>query len=112
MPVHEMRFLRRYFDLVASGRKTVEVRVADAKRNAIAAGDTIRFRCAELRVDSEVTAVRRYRSFAELVDHESFAALDPTTGRNEQLANLRRIYPPEREALGVVAIGVRVLSTS
>lgn len=106
-----MRLLPRYFDLVADGRKTVEVRVADAKRDAVAAGDTVRFRCAELRVDNLVTGVRRYRSFAELLDHEPLAALDRNTARDEQLAKLRGIYPPEREALGVVAIGVRVLHT-
>jgi ASC-1-like (ASCH) protein len=104
-----MRLLRRYFDLVASGRKTVEVRVADARRAAIAAGDTVRFRCGEQWADTLVTGVRRYRSFAGLLAHEPLAALDPTAGRDEQLANLRRIYPPEREALGVMAIGVALL---
>jgi ASC-1-like (ASCH) protein len=104
-----MRLRWRYFDLVASGRKTVEVRLADAKRAAIAAGDTVRFRCGEQCADTLVTGVRRYRSFTELLAHEPLAALDPSAARDEQLANLRRIYPPQREALGVVAIGVRLL---
>lgn len=29
--------------------------------------------------------------------------------RDEQLANIRQIYPPEREALGVVAIGIELV---
>jgi ASC-1-like (ASCH) protein len=29
--------------------------------------------------------------------------------REEQLANIRQIYPPEREALGVVAIGIELV---
>ena len=103
-----MRLLPHYFDLVAAGRKTVEVRVADAERAAVAAGHTVRFRCAGAHVDALVTAVRRYRSFDDLLTHEPPAALDPTAPPGEQLANLRRIYPPEREALGVVAIAVRV----
>ena len=50
------------------------------------------------------------RAFAEPLDQEPpLAALEPSAPREDQLANLRRIYPPECEALGVVAIGARVL---
>jgi hypothetical protein len=39
-------------------------------------------------------------------DHEPVASVNPTATREDQLADIRQIYPPEREALGVVAIGI------
>jgi hypothetical protein len=44
-----------------------------------------------------------------MFDHESVASVNPLATRDEQLANIRQIYPPEREALGVVAIGIELL---
>ena len=44
-----------------------------------------------------------------MFDHEPVASVNPTATRDEQLANIRQIYPPEREALGVVAIGIELL---
>lgn len=41
-----------------------------------------------------------------MLDHEPVASINPEASRDEQLANLRLIYPPEREALGVLAIGI------
>jgi ASC-1-like (ASCH) protein len=40
-----MRLYRRYFDLAASGRKTIEVRVQYPKLRSLTAGDHIRFIC-------------------------------------------------------------------
>jgi ASC-1-like (ASCH) protein len=56
-----------------------------------------------------VTRVNRYASFEEMFDHEQVASVNPTTTRAEQLADVRRIYPTEREAAGVVAIGIELV---
>jgi ASC-1-like (ASCH) protein len=40
-----MNLYRRYFDLVAAGRKTIEVRVQSPILRKLAAGDHIRFVC-------------------------------------------------------------------
>lgn len=32
--------------------------------------------------------------------------MDPTSPREQQLANIRRIYGPEKQALGVLAIEI------
>ncbi len=42
--VHELNLYRRYFDLVATGQKTIEVRVKYPHLEDLAAGDVIRFR--------------------------------------------------------------------
>ncbi|MGH3478391.1 MAG: ASCH domain-containing protein, partial [Nocardioidaceae bacterium] len=96
---HEMGIYKRYFDLIASGRKTTEIRVNDSSRKKIKKGSLIRFRCQGDEVLTRVTRVARYTSFDEMFDHESVASVNPLATPEEQLANIRQIYPPEREAL-------------
>lgn len=108
LTVRTMRLYRQYFELVASGRKTIEVRVRYPQHADLAAGDLIRFTCDD---DSVMTAVRRvamYGSFDEMIDAESPAAVDPDVSREQQLANIRAIYGPEKEVLGVLAIDLRL----
>ena len=65
------------FRAVASGRKTLELRLYDDKRQLIKAGDTLRFTCvgrAE-QVCAEVVAVHYFPTFKAL-----YAALIPTMG--------------------------------
>lgn len=106
-----MGIYKRYFDLIAAGVKTTEIRVNDSSRQKIAEGSLIRFRCRDEEVLTRVTRVNRYPSFDDMFDHESVTSVNPTATREEQLANIRQIYPPEREALGVVAIGIELVLT-
>ncbi|WP_211353557.1 ASCH domain-containing protein [Kutzneria buriramensis] len=106
---HEMGIYKRYFDLIATGRKTTEIRVNDSSRRNIKVGNLIRFRCQGDEVLTRVTKVARYDSFEEMFDHEPVASVNPLATREDQLANIRQIYPPEREALGVVAIGIELV---
>jgi ASC-1-like (ASCH) protein len=41
-----------------------------------------------------------------MFDHETVSTVNPTATRTEQLADVRLIYPAEKEALGVIAIHV------
>jgi ASC-1-like (ASCH) protein len=107
--VLEMGIYKRYFDLIATGRKTTEIRVNDSSRKKIKEGSLIRFRCQNDEVLTRVTKVARYTSFEEMFDHVPVASVNPQATREEQLANIRQIYPPEREALGVVAIGIELI---
>ncbi|MBP2330736.1 ASC-1-like (ASCH) protein [Kibdelosporangium banguiense] len=106
---HEMGIYKRYFDLIAAGRKTTEIRVNDSSRRKIKEGSLIRFRCQGDEVLTRVTRVTRYDTFDEMFDHEEVASVNPLATRDEQLANIRQIYPPEREALGVVALGIELV---
>jgi ASC-1-like (ASCH) protein len=109
--VHELNLYRRYFDLVAAGSKTIEVRVRYPHLADMAAGDTIRFRIkgtAET-CDVRVLRVTEYPDFEALLDGEGPANVNPAAGREEQLANIRAIYPPEKEALGALAIEIELL---
>jgi ASC-1-like (ASCH) protein len=103
-----MGIYKRYFDLIAAGLKTTEIRVNDSSRNKIKTGALIRFRCQGDEILTRVTRVARYPTFEDMLNHEDLASVNPVATREEQLANIRQIYPPEREALGVLAIGIEL----
>jgi ASC-1-like (ASCH) protein len=102
----QMTLYRHYFDLVAADRKTIEVRVQYPKLRTLAAGDHIRFVCDQDECLTRVVRVARYDSFEAMLDTEGPANVNPDSPREEQLASIRRIYGPEKEALGVLAIGI------
>ncbi|MFC9085985.1 ASCH domain-containing protein [Nocardiopsis dassonvillei] len=109
---HEMGIYKRYFDLIKAGTKTTEIRVNDNSRKRLKVGDLLRFRCRDEEVLTRITRLDRYTDFDEMFDHEPVSAVNPTASRADQLRNIREIYPPEREALGVVAIGIELVDPS
>lgn len=111
MTTHELTIRKPYLDLVASGVKTVEVRVGYPKIRGIRAGDELVLVCGGERLATRVTRVSVYASFEEMLGHEDPVAIGGELGRDreELLAVIRGIYPPAKERLGVHAIGVRPL---
>ncbi|MEV2215834.1 ASCH domain-containing protein [Streptomyces sp. NPDC050997] len=107
--VRELNLYRQYFDLVAAGTKTIEVRVKYPHLADLAAGNIIRFRIKGTDETCEVTVKRitEYANFEALLDGEGPANINPTATREQQLANIRTIYPPEKEALGALAIEIQ-----
>ena len=94
--------------MILDGRKTIEVRVAYPRFAAMAAGDTIRFNGEH---EYGVARVARYPDFNALVTSEEPRRMYPTDPDNV-LTVLREIYPPEKEALGVLAIHLRPGTTA
>ncbi|MFP3990859.1 ASCH domain-containing protein [Streptomyces sp. E11-3] len=107
----ELNLYRKYFDLVAAGTKTIEVRVKYPHLEDLAAGDTIRFRIkgTDETCDVRVLRVTAYETFEALLDGEGPANVNPSASHDEQLANIRSIYGPEKEALGALAIEIKLL---
>ncbi|MET8299314.1 ASCH domain-containing protein [Streptomyces sp. NPDC005180] len=96
----------RYYAQVESGRKTIEVRVHTPRMTDVAVGDVLVFHGEESGRELDVRAKRitPYTSFAELLAAEDISRIAPDAARVEQLINLRRLYPPEKESLGMLAI--------
>ncbi|MET8544536.1 ASCH domain-containing protein [Kitasatospora sp. NPDC004799] len=107
MPVH-----RQYFDLIASGEKTVEVRVAYESMKRIEPGDLVNFTCRESSCLTRVTRIGRYRTFEEMFGTERVEAVNPRATEAEQLEAIRAIYPPHKEALGVLTFEVERMAPS
>ncbi|MFH8446601.1 ASCH domain-containing protein [Streptomyces sp. NPDC018026] len=107
--VRELNLYRQYFELVAAGSKTIEVRVKYPHLADLDIGDTIRFRIknTDETCDVEVLRVTEYPDFEALLDGEGASNVNPTTTREQQLANIRTIYGPEKEALGALAIQMK-----
>ncbi|WP_037646940.1 ASCH domain-containing protein [Streptomyces hygroscopicus] len=102
-----------YYDLIASGDKTIEVRVGYPKIRKITTGDTLRITCGDDTLITRVTAVRQYESFPAMLDAEDPGAIGgPDLGHDELMAAIRDIYPREKEALGVFALHLALVETS
>jgi ASC-1-like (ASCH) protein len=102
-----MPIYKRYFDLIASGRKTIEVRVAYSANRRLTADQLLRFTCRGEQCLTRITRIASYSSFEDMFDHENVSAVNPTATRAEQLASIRLIYPADKEALGVIAIEIQ-----
>ncbi|MFI1712670.1 ASCH domain-containing protein [Streptomyces litmocidini] len=107
--VRELNLYRQYFELLAAGTKTIEVRVKHPHLADLTAGDTIRFRIKDTDEACDVQALRftEYPDLEALLDGEDPTNIDPTAARHRQLANIRAIYPPEKEALGALAVEIQ-----
>jgi HAD superfamily hydrolase (TIGR01549 family) len=90
-----------YLSQILDGRKTVEVRVGYDNILRLKPGDRLKLN------DQYLVTVRRvglYADFEELLAHEDPVAIAPDQSSDELLGSLRRIYSPEKEALGTVAL--------
>ena len=92
-----------YLSLILSGRKTVEVRVAYENILRLEPGAWLKLNDRHL---VRVARVARYADFEELLDREDAAAIAPELAPRTLLAALRKLYPPEKEALGAVALEI------
>jgi ASC-1-like (ASCH) protein len=107
----DMNLKKPSLELVAAGTKTVEVRVAHESTKKIRPGMEILFHSGDEECLTRVVDVRTYGSFEGLLDHEDPRAIGGELGesRDDLLWAIRDIYPPEKEALGVLAIEIAVI---
>jgi ASC-1-like (ASCH) protein len=106
----ELNIRAEYLKLITDGVKTVEVRVGYPRMRAIHPGQDLTFVSGDQRVPSRVKRVTEYGSFEDMLSHEDMRAIGGELGesREELLAAIRNIYPPEKERLGVLAIEIEL----
>jgi ASC-1-like (ASCH) protein len=85
----------QYLQQILAGLKTVEVRVAYPNIARLKAGDHLL-----------LNGRYRYRICRVAVYADFGALVAPSLPPQQLLAALREIYPPEREALGAVALAI------
>lgn len=106
---HYMNLHTQPFDMIASGAKTIELRLNDEKRQKIEVGDTIVFSCSERKLWVKVTALHQFPSFEELY---RALPLGQCGYLPEELAtaspkDMEAYYSPEQQAkYGVLGIGI------
>lgn len=110
-PKRELNIRMPYLRLIEDGTKTVEVRVGYPRMRTIQAGQELTFVSGERRVRTLVKRVTEYPSFGAMLDSEDAHSIGGDLGesREQLLAVIRGIYPPEKERLGVLAIEVEVI---
>lgn len=103
-----MRVKRQYFNAIMAGTKPLEVRIGYDSIKKIQRGDHIRLECERLAGTVQVTDVRVYKTFAEMLAKENAGHVvpdDPVGALNV----LQRIYPREKEQLGVYVLELKVV---
>ena len=92
-----------YLDQILTRRKTVEVRVGYPNILRLKPGD-------RLSLNDEYPAtllgIRVYAGFDQLLAHEDPAAIAPDLSPDQLPDALRQIYPPDKEAMGAVALEI------
>ena len=92
-----------YLQLILDGRKTIEVRVGYGNITRLRPGDRLLLNDLYSFI---IKRVGRYADFEELLAHEDAAAIAPDMRPERLLDALRAIYPPEKEALGAMALEI------
>lgn len=100
---------QEYLEQILAGLKDIEVRVAYENLKRLQAGDILLLNGQHPYAIVRITA---YPDFEALLRSEDASRIAPDLPAGELLPALRRLYPPEKEALGVLAIEIRPVSTS
>ncbi|NJF25125.1 ASCH domain-containing protein [Thermococcus sp. Bubb.Bath] len=105
MATWKMGLQEEYLKAITEGRKRIEGRLYDEKRQKIKPGDTIIF---ENRLMCVVKDIRVYSSFREMLESEGIENVLPGVGDIEEgIRVYRKFYSEEKEKkYGVAAIEV------
>lgn len=103
---HVWRIKKEYFHQLKNGEKTLEIRVGYPQIKKVQAGDTITFENYGPNL-FKVLDRRQYTSFEQLLDEEGLNRILPDMTRSGALRTLRKIYPADKEALGIYAFELR-----
>jgi ASC-1-like (ASCH) protein len=108
----QIKIMRKYFDSVANGSKTVEGRISSGPYKDIRAGQTVEFICDDSRILCSVKASIFYGSFKEMLEKEGvMRCLPETTTVEEGLAIYHSFegYEKRSKDYGVRAIRIERL---
>lgn len=98
-----------YLRQILEGRKTIEVRVAYSNLARLEPGDRLLLNDQHLYL---IDRIERYNTFEALLEKEDPAAIAPGMPPEALLPAMRQLYPPEKEALGILALHICPESTA
>ena len=112
--VHFMKLNDTPFNTMLRGEKTIELRLFDEKRRAVAIGDEIIFTRVggEEQIRAKVVALHRFPSFAELYASLPLECLGYSReeAKTASHTDMEKYYPAERQReLGVIGIELELL---
>lgn len=113
--VHNMKLKELPFEKIASGRKTVELRLYDEKRRMLNIGDKIIFTCIEdpdMKIAVVVKSLHRYATFEELFKEIPLEKCgnDVKETPESAAADMKKYYTDEQvERYSVLGIGIDIV---
>lgn len=113
--VYDMKLSSSPFEAMASGEKTIEIRLFDKKRRKLEIGDRIIFSMLDdpnRRIAVRITALFRFATFLELFSEISPERCGSAKGTSaaEAAAGMRKYYSSENEKrYGVLGIKVELI---
>jgi ASC-1-like (ASCH) protein len=113
---HSMKLLESPYERIASGKKIIEIRLFDKKRQKLNVGDIIEFsKLPDLKdkVKVEIVALLRYKSFEDLVNDfgMEYYGYPKDHSVNDFVNSIYTIYSKEKEQqFGVLGIKIRLLN--
>lgn len=113
MTIHQMKLNKKPFNMIKSGKKTVELRLYDEKRRKIVSGDKIIFKSLDTGETITVTVLNLhiYDSFAELYKHFNKISMGYEEDEIANPNDMNEYYTPEnQEKFGVVGIEISLNS--
>ena len=100
-----MRVKRRFFDLIRSGNKPLEVRVGYDSIKRIKKDERIQMMTHDESFIVRVVDKREYLTFAEMLKKERYDHIAPDCASAEEVMRiLQGIYPRDKERLGVIVL--------
>jgi ASC-1-like (ASCH) protein len=110
-----MKLFQSPFEKIKSGRKTIEIRLFDEKRQALNLGDIIEFSKLpeqEEKIRTKVTALLRYPSFRKLLNDFGieYYGYPKDYNHNNFIRECHKIYTPEQEQqYGILGIKIQLI---
>ena len=109
---HKMKLTPSAFNAIASGRKTVEMRLCDEKRAKVKVGDIIEFENTDTRemVKCTVTNLSRFSDFFELYSRYDKTAIGYNENEIASAKDMYAYYSPEQiKKYGALAIQIKLI---
>ena len=113
--IHNMKLKPEPFSMIETGKKTIELRLNDEKRQKIKVGDKIIFTLSNSeneKLNCVVTALHRFSSFRELYEKLDLLKCGYTKADIDRAdyRDMNKYYSPEKQELyGVIGIEVRLI---
>jgi ASC-1-like (ASCH) protein len=88
----EIYVKQEFLEMIKSGRKTLELRVAFSNFKSICIGDKITFKSRSDEVSVRVTAIRSYKRLGDVMKSEDISKLAPGVPQNQIRHLVNRIF--------------------
>jgi len=96
-----------YFKMIASGKKTIEIRVGYYFIKNVKVGDILKFRSRNQTCEMLVVRKTEYKTLEELMSIEDPVRINHTRTRDQQIHDINKIYPPEKQKLGLFVFEIK-----